>query len=77
MSASNAAARIVTVAALAACLGAASVGVGAQSQALPPIVAKLHAYLNAYEPRLSELVADEEFEQRIRRNPLPPGKSHR
>jgi hypothetical protein len=38
------------------------------AQAVPDadeVVVRLHAYLDAYEPRLRELVADEAFEQRI------------
>jgi hypothetical protein len=30
------------------------------------IVARLHAYIDAYEPKLSQLVADESFDQRLR-----------
>ena len=70
MPASNAAARAVTVAAMAVCLVAVSPSVRAQSQPLPPIVAKIHVYLDTSESKLSALVADELFEQRIRRNRL-------
>ena len=65
MRASKAAARVVTVAALAAGLVAASTDVGAQSPPVPSIVERLHVYLEVYEPKLSELVANEEFVQRM------------
>jgi len=62
--ASHDVARFVTMAALATCLVAASADVDAQSPPVPPIVERMYAYVDAYEPLLSALVADEVFEQR-------------
>ena len=48
----------------------ASTAFRAQSEPTQTVVERMHAYLDAYEPKLSELVADEAFVQRLR----PPGE---
>lgn len=42
-------------------------GAGQAPEPAPPIAARIHAYLSTYEPELSALVADERFEQEVRR----------
>jgi hypothetical protein len=52
---------------IAAAAGAPDLGAGQAPEPAPPIAARIHAYLSSYEPELSALVADERFEQEIRR----------
>ena len=64
--------RLIRIAALV-CLTGGAVAAQAPSRTLHEVLARLDAYLGAYESTLATVVAEEHYQQAVEGTPLPPG----